>query len=100
MSFHIETYPLRSSTILDSGASLNVFNDYRRFRSFKPAAHEEVIVAGDSLVRVEGYGRVNLPITRPDGSKGILRIKKAAYCPTFATNVVSLYLLYDQGIRW
>ena len=52
------------------------------------------------MVLIESYGRVDLPITRPDGTKSILRIKKAAYCPSFAVNIVSFYILYDQGIRW
>ena len=96
----VDSYPLRSSTILDSGASLNVFNDISRFKSFRKPSLKEYLICGDREVRIEGYGRVDVQVTRPDGTKAILRIKKAAYCPTFATNVVSFYLLYDQGIRW
>lgn len=60
----------------------------------------DYLIAGDSEVLIEGYGRVDVQITRPDGTKGILRIKEAAYCPTFAVNIVSFQCLYDQGIRW
>ncbi|EXU94526.1 reverse transcriptase domain protein [Metarhizium robertsii] len=63
-------------------------------------AKEHYLIAGNSEVKIEGYGRVDLPVTRPDGSIGILRIKDAAYCPTFAVNAVSFQCLYDRGIRW
>ncbi|KID93530.1 reverse transcriptase, partial [Metarhizium majus ARSEF 297] len=97
-----DQYPLRSSTILDSGASLDIFNDLARFKSIrKPeSGQEHYLIAGNSEVKIEGYGRVDLPVTRPDGSIGILRIKDAAYCPTFAVNAVSFQCLYDRGIRW
>ncbi|KAK9444035.1 fungal specific transcription factor [Metarhizium brunneum] len=97
-----DQYPLRSSTILDSGASLDIFNDLARFKSIrKPeSGQEHYLIAGNSEVKIEGYGRVDLPVTRPDGSVGILRIKDAAYCPTFAVNAVSFQCLYDRGIRW
>lgn len=91
---------MRSSTILDCGATLHIFNDLGKFRSFRKATTRDFLIAGDSEVRIEGYGRVDLPTTRLDGTKGILRIKEAAYCPTFAVNVVSFQCLYDQGIRW
>ena len=96
----IDKYPLQKSAILDSGSSLRIFNDLIRFKSFKKPATKEYLIAGNSIVPIKGYGRVDLPIIRTDGSHGILRIKKAAYCPTFAVNVVSFHLLYDQGIRW
>jgi GAG-pre-integrase domain len=97
-----DQYPLRSSTILDSGASLDIFNELARFKSIrKPKAGEEhYLIAGDSEVKIEGYGRVDVPVIKSDGSIGILRIKNAAYCPTFAVNVVSFQCLYDRGIRW
>ena len=67
----------------------------------KPETEEEhYLIAGDSEVKIEGYGRVDVPVKRPDGSNGTLRIRDAAYCPTFAVNVVSFQCLYDRGIRW
>ncbi len=67
----------------------------------KPEAGEEhYLIAGDSEVKIEGYGRVDVPVKKPDGSTSILRIRDAAYCPTFAVNVVSFQCLYDKGIRW
>ena len=97
---NINKYPLRLSTLLDSGASLNICNHIARFKSFTKSTIDEYLIAGDSEIQIEGYGRIDLPIIRPDGTKGILRIKRAAYCPTFAVNLISFSLLYDQGIRW
>ena len=96
----VDKYPLRSSTILDCGATLHIFNDLRRFKSIRKAVTGDYLIAGDSEVQIEGYGRVDLPVIRLDGSIGILRIKDAAYCPTFAVSIVSFQCLYDRGIRW
>lgn len=64
------------------------------------AGEEHYLIAGDSEVKIEGYGRVDVPVQKPDGSTSILRIRVAAYCPTFAVNVVSFQCLYEKGIRW
>ncbi|KAM4058347.1 reverse transcriptase (RNA-dependent DNA polymerase) [Hirsutella rhossiliensis] len=77
-------YPLKNSTLLDCGASLHINNKLSRFRSFKKAKND-FIVAGDSLVRIEGFGRVN----------------KVAYCPGFSSSLVSLQTLIDDDqIFW
>ncbi|KAM4055458.1 GAG-pre-integrase domain-containing protein [Hirsutella rhossiliensis] len=63
-------YPLRNSTLLDSGASLS------------------------------GYGTVHVKITAPDGSKKRLRLKSVAYCPRFSASLISFQALLDDGIFW
>ncbi|KJZ71835.1 hypothetical protein HIM_06271 [Hirsutella minnesotensis 3608] len=92
-------YPLKNSTLLDSGASLHICNNLSRFRSFRKA-RADFLITGDSEVRIEGYGRVDVTVTAPDGSKRKLRLKKVAYCPTFSASLVSFQLLRDEGIFW
>ena len=90
----INLYPLRLLTILDSGASINITNNITKLKSFRKPFQKEYLITEDSIVLIEGYRRVDLPIIRPDSTKDILRIKNAAYCPSCTVNIVSFYILY------
>ncbi|KAM4067449.1 reverse transcriptase (RNA-dependent DNA polymerase) [Hirsutella rhossiliensis] len=92
-------YPLRRSSLLDSGASLHICNDLSRFRSFKKAK-KDYVVTGESEVRIEGYGKVNYKMTMPDGSYRKLKLKNVAYCPRFSTSLISFNKLLEEGIHW
>ena len=83
------------STILDSGATVDIFNNKQRFHAFRAAGQTEFIWAGESKVRVYGRGTVflDLPTLR-------LRIPNAVYCPTFLCSVVSLRKLRLRGYHW
>ena len=96
----LKDYPLQKSTLLDSGSSLHIATSISRFKSFKKAPKGDMVIAGDTLVPIEGYGKVDLIVTRPDGSRRVLGLKKVAYCPSFATSLVSFQLLQHQGIWW
>ncbi len=91
---------LKFSAILDSGASLHVFNDLSRFSNFRKAVCGDYLLAGASEVPILGYGHVHLRITKENGAKGILRLKDVAFCPDFVTNIVSFRLLRAKGIHW
>lgn len=91
------TYPLSKSTLLDSGASLHIFNDRQRFRNFRYAVHGEVVFAGASETRILGWGTVTLPIATPAGRKVRLQLDEAAYCEGFNANLVSLRRLNHLG---
>ena len=47
-----------------------------------------------------GYGDVTVQVTKPDKSKGILRLKNVAFCTDFNTNLVSFRLLRKRGFYW
>jgi transposase InsO family protein len=93
-------HPLKFSTILDSGTTIHVFNDLSRFHNFKKAPSHHILIAGNSEVPILGYGDVNLQITRPNGTKGTLRLRNVAFCTDFTTNLVSFRLLKQQGYYW
>jgi hypothetical protein len=38
-------YPLRNSSILDSGTTLHLFNEIARFRNYKPSYEKELVFA-------------------------------------------------------
>ena len=100
-SFHSSTlHPLQLSVILDSGTTIHIFNDLSRFYNFRRAPRGHCVIAGDSEVPILGYGDVDVNITKPNGSKGILRLRGVAYCADFATNLVSFRLLRKKKYHW
>ena len=64
-AFAIGTYPLKNSVILDSGNVIHVFNNKERFLEIRPSIKNDIMYAGDTLTRIQGYGRVNITINTP-----------------------------------
>ncbi|EAQ91522.1 hypothetical protein CHGG_03457 [Chaetomium globosum CBS 148.51] len=63
------TYPLRNSAIVDSGTTIHIFNNPRRFRNLRQAPAEDFVYAGDTEVPILGYGEVIIKIkAKKDGS--------------------------------
>ena len=90
-------YPLRKSTLLDSGTTIDIFNDLSRFRNFRKAPRNHVVRCGNHFARILGYGTVDVEVTH-DNRCSILRIQNAAFCPDFMTNLVSFTNLRKQEI--
>jgi hypothetical protein len=93
-------YPLKDSTILDSGATIHVFNQISRFHNFRTVSEEHYLWAGEGRLRILGYGDVDICLKTPLNGKQLLRLTNVAYVPEFATNVASLRRLREQGIQW
>jgi len=96
-AFHSADYPLRRSTLLDSGASLHVFNDRTRLRNFRAATYGESIFAGDTEVPILGWGTATVRLKTPSGRKIPLALSEVAHCEGFKTNLVSLRRLNHLG---
>ena len=95
-----DDFPLKHSYILDSGSSLHVSHDLKRFFDFRRVPLGHHVVCGSGLVTIQGYGEIKLALTSPKGRVRLLRIHNVAYCPDFPTNLVSLQRLEDRGIDW
>jgi hypothetical protein len=93
-------HPLELSTILDSGTTLHIFNDLSRFTNFRKAPSHHVLTVGDHEVPILGYGDVHITVMRPNGGTGTLRLKDAAFCTDFTTNLVSFRQLREKGYYW
>jgi hypothetical protein len=92
-------YTLCKSTLLDSGTTVDIFNDLSRFQDFRKAPRNHVVRCGNHFARVLGYGNVSVDV-REGNRQGVLRIRDAAYCPDFMTNLVSFLKLKQRGIFW
>jgi hypothetical protein len=96
----ITEYPLKNSAILDSGSTLHVFNEIARFINFRRAPDMDVLWAGDSPINIIGYGDVDISIIGLKSRLQKLRLFNVAYCPNFATNLVSLRQLQKMDYWW
>ncbi|KAL2137577.1 hypothetical protein VTI28DRAFT_8991 [Corynascus sepedonium] len=93
-------YPLKNSTILDSGATIHICNQISRFNDFRTAIEDRYLWAGNGRLRIRGYGSVDISMSTPFNGKQLLRLENVAYIPNFATNVASLRRLREQGFQW
>jgi hypothetical protein len=57
------------------------------------------VVAGDSLVEVEGTGTVPITVNSRQG-KRIMRLEEVLFIPTFQSNLVSFGRLQERGVEW
>lgn len=99
-AFATGNYPLRNSAILDSGATIHVFNQISRFLNFRTANPNDCLWAGEGQIKIQGYGDVDLALQTPAGGRITLRLHDVAFVPEMATSLVSLRLLRNQGIWW
>jgi hypothetical protein len=56
----------------------------------KQAQPGDVIMAGETLVPIEGFGIVDMPVKSSTGAIKIMRLTDVALVPTFFTSVVSV----------
>ena len=95
-----ETYPLKFSTLLDSAANADIFNDRSKFFDLKPPPSGGFVWSGDSKVKVEGVGRATVQLSIGNRKSYRLVFAKALFCPTFLCNLVSFRNLRMRGYWW
>ena len=98
-AFTVGEYPLRYSTILDSGSTIHIINTKSRFKSIKPTRMGDFLFAGSTKIPIKGYGDVDIQV-EGDTGRAILTLKNAAYCNQFACNITSYRQLEKDGIWW
>lgn len=92
-------YPLKRSALLDSGATIHVFNSIDRFQCYRPAEPGDYLQAGQQCVPIRGYGNVDIQTQYRARSRSI-RLFDAALCENFPCNLVSLRQLQKRGYWW
>lgn len=93
-----QIYP-DSYSLLDSAASVHVFQNRARFANFRRAGRKANILCGKNVVKILGWGNVSLPL-RVGNRVSLLVLKNTAFVPNFPLNLVSLSCLEDQGLVW
>ncbi|KAI0991063.1 hypothetical protein K3495_g17124, partial [Podosphaera aphanis] len=88
--------------LFDTGADVDATNKWQNFR---PGTVVELnpcqfpIQTGNGIVYAECIGEVWLPLTDPNGSKSIMRLKYVVYIKEFPLNIVSGERFYRKGGR-
>ena len=96
----IDQYPLKNSSILDSGTTIHIFNEITRFLNFRQAPDGDFVWAGDSKVPILGYGDIDIQVVGLKKKLQILRLYDVAYCEGFVANLVSFRQLRKLGYWW
>lgn len=98
-AFSTTNYPLKDSALLDSAATIHIFNDMDRFNRFQQAGPEDFVYAGEQRVPIRGYGNVVIHTQGPRGW-GCIELFDVALCENFPCNLVSLRQLHKRGYWW
>ncbi|KAI0996239.1 hypothetical protein K3495_g11942 [Podosphaera aphanis] len=88
--------------LFDTGVDIDATNKRQNFRpgtvvELKPCQFP--IQTGNGFVYAECIGEVWLPLTGPNGSKSIMRLKYVVYIKEFPLNIVSGERFYRKGGR-
>lgn len=102
-AFNVTPYPLKNSSILDTGATIHIFNDRKRFTEFRPTVLVDEVYAGKQFIQISGYGKVAVWSTKAGTKAGVQRhlsLQDAALIRDMACNLVSLRQLRKGGYWW
>ena len=91
------TYELKNSFLLDSGATIHICNNLKRFSATHPGSGS--ILAGDTVVDIKAWGTVDITVNTPRGRETI-PLQDVAYIPSFHTSLVSLKKAIGRGFHW
>jgi hypothetical protein len=92
------SFPVRNTWILDSGADSHVCNDRARFTFERQANEDDVLIAGKTTYPIEAFGSVIIKIRTLSGPK-LITLLNVALAPGFFTNTVSLDRFTAKGIH-
>jgi hypothetical protein len=71
------SYLLRDSFVLDSGATIYIYNDSIRFINLEPS--NQLLFAGTDVADIQGFGDVNIIVLTLDRKKYYFLLKDIAY---------------------
>jgi hypothetical protein len=62
-----DSYELKDSWILDSGANAHVCNDSARFNFDRKASKSDSLISGKTVYQIEAFGNVEITVQSPNG---------------------------------
>ena len=98
--FRTVTHQLVNSTILDSGATVHVCNDRTRFTDFREAEKDDVLLAGKSVIQIQGFGTVEITVSWAEDRYRTIQLLDTAFVPQFHLNVASLRRFIRKDVHW
>lgn len=83
-------------TLLDSAASVHVFNKKEKFSNFRRALRGQGLLCDNDVIPIEGWGEISMPL-KVNNKTRLLTLKKVAFISNFPLNIVSLGCLQKRG---
>jgi hypothetical protein len=93
-----DSYELKNTWILDSGANAYVYNNRTRFKFERTANKDDKLVAGKTIYQIEAFSSVDITIQSPTGLK-MITLLNVALAPGFFTNTASLHCFTSKGVH-
>jgi hypothetical protein len=93
-----DSYELKNTWILDSGANAHVYNNHTRFKFERIMKKDEKLVANKTIYQIEAFGSIDIIIQCPTGPK-TLTLLNVALAPSFFTNTTSLHHFMRKGVH-
>ena len=94
-----DSYELKDSWILDSGANSHVCNDSTRFNFDRKASKSDTLISGKTVYQIEAFGNVEITVQSLNGPISII-LADVALVPGFFTNIASLNRFTSKGVHW
>ncbi len=88
-----------SNILLDSAASVHVFNIKEKFSNFNRALKDQSLLCGSNVISIVGWKQISLPL-KVKGQIELLTLNNMAYISNFLLNFVSLGCLQQRGFDW
>lgn len=82
---------------IDSGASLHMCRERKWMYNVSPSTVNNIKVADNKTVAVEGCGSVNLQIRDSDGKPQVIQVRNVLYVPSLTTNLLSVSQMAKNG---
>jgi hypothetical protein len=94
-----DSYELKDSWILDSGADAHVCNDLTRFNFDRKASKSDTLISGKTVYQIEAFNNVEITVQSPNGPLLII-LAGVALVPGFFTSIASLNRFTSKGVHW
>ena len=94
-----DSYELKNTWILDSGANSHVCNDLTRFVQTRVATESDRIVSGKTIYQIKAFGTVEIIVQGANSLKPITLLD-VALIPGFFTSIASLHRFTSKGVDW
>jgi hypothetical protein len=94
-----DSYELKDSWILDSGANSHVCNNSTRFNFDRKASKSDRLISGKTEYQIEAFGSVEITVQSPKGPKSII-LANVALVPGFFTSIASLNRFTSKGVHF
>jgi len=92
-------YHLRNNHLLDPAANAHVCNNPAKFCDLRPATEDDFLFAGNTVIPINGFGKVDIAVKTPNGRRK-MTLFETALVPSFHTSFVSMRKLKAKEVYW